>query len=69
MKITITFLSLFCGLFLSSSLLANEQEKLETAANEGDADAMFEVGSIALLDHDYPKAFKWLSRGTAKKRR
>lgn len=67
MKTAIALLSLLLGFFLSSSLLADDHEELEAAANAGDADAMFEVGSIALLDHDYPKAFKWLSKGTAKK--
>jgi TPR repeat protein len=67
MKITPTFLVLFVGVLITSNLLAEAPEQTLAAANSGDANAMFDVGSTALLEHDYPKAFKWLSKGAEAK--
>jgi TPR repeat protein len=67
MKSSPTLPVLFVGVLLTSNLLAEAPEKTVAAANSGDANAMFDVGSIALLEHDYPKAFKWLSKGAEAK--
>lgn len=63
---------LLCSILLSITLftipagsMAASPEKLEAAAANGDVEAMFEVGSIALLAKDYPKALQWLSKGAA----
>ena len=67
MKSPLTLLVLFVGALLTIDLLADTPEKTVGDANSGDVDAMFEVGSIALLEHDYPKAFTWLSKGAEAK--
>ena len=63
MKKPLTSLVLFITFLLTFNLLADTSEKTTTAANSGDVEAMFDAGSIALLEHDYPTAFKWLSKG------
>ncbi len=63
MRTSIALVSVILVFIFYSSLLALPSEKTVTAANTGDVDAMFEVGSIALLENDYPTAFKWLSKG------
>ena len=67
MKSPLTLLALFVGTLLTFDLMADTPGKTVADANSGDVDAMFEVGSIALLEHDYPKAFKWLSKGAEAK--
>ncbi len=67
LKTTAALASLSLGFAFNFNLLADTPDARESAARAGKADAIFEVGSIALLEHDYPKAFKWLSKGTEAK--
>lgn len=67
MKIATPVASLLLRFFFVSRLLATPSEETVAAANSGDVEAMFEVGSIALLENDYPTAFKWLSKGAESK--
>lgn len=57
--------SLLLACLLHFNALAGELEELEAAAQSGKPDAMFAIGSFGLGEHDYPKAFKWLSKGAA----
>jgi hypothetical protein len=47
MKCSPTPLVIFVGVLLASQLLAEAPEQTVVAANSGDANAMFDLGSIA----------------------
>lgn len=46
-------------------LFAESPKDLAAAATKGDLEAMFEVGSIALLARQYPEAKSWLEKASA----
>ncbi|TWT66650.1 hypothetical protein [Allorhodopirellula solitaria] len=63
MNSTATLAPLVLAFMLNVNLLADAPAVPESAAQAGDVDAIFEAGSIALLNQDYAKAFHWLSKG------